>query len=325
MNNATSDHVESTSTTDADVSEKPSWLVWAMIRISLYSVGLYLFAVVFLAWNETSLVYPGATTERGNWNPKFLDFEEVKFQSEDGTNLVGWFLPAPGQVKESSRNILICHGNAENVAMVANGFGQTFQRNFNANVFIFDYRGFGKSEGTPDEDGVFADSVAALDVLCQKTNSQPSNVILVGHSLGGGPAVYLAKERGCRMLVLQRTFSSLPDTAAHSYPIFPVHWIMQNRMDSINRIGDCPQPLFQSHGAADSLIPISLARRLFDKSPTEKKQFFAVEDMDHWDPLPTQYWVELKAFMGQLEGEGDDPSDPSDSNQPESNPKKVTQ
>ncbi|MDB2687648.1 alpha/beta hydrolase, partial [Mariniblastus sp.] len=199
------------------------------------------------------------------------------------------------------RTILHCHGNGENIAQVGAFTAKQFSQVLQANVFIFDYRGFGKSEGSPYEAGVKEDADAALAWLCEKDGVKPADVVIVGHSLGGGLACYLAKKHGCKALILQRTFSSLPDAAARKYWMFPVRLIMRNRLNSAETIKSCDVPLFQSHGEKDTLIPIDLGRKLFDNSPSSKKKFFPVSGMSHWDPLPQQYWVELKAFIEEVD------------------------
>ena len=92
--------------------------------------------------------------------------------------LVGWYLPREG----AERTMLLCHGNAEDVAKTATRMGDQFRQSLEANVFVFDYRGFGKSEGKPFEQGVLEDSVAAMTWLNQKTQTKPQDVIVLGHS-----------------------------------------------------------------------------------------------------------------------------------------------
>lgn len=306
------------------------WLLKGMfrlLRILLLAVsGLYLVLVAALALFENSLVYPGSKYPKGNWEAEKLGYSEVEFKSTDGTKLFGWYLSyvPPGGVaagkgnsnepsnggagnsksKSQARTILHCHGNAENIAQVGAYTARQFSQSLRANVFAFDYRGFGKSEGSPHEQGVLQDAEAALEWVCQKDNVKPNDVILVGHSLGGGPACFLAEKYGCRALILQRTFSSLPEVAAYHYPVFPVGWIMQNRMDSATAITSCPMPLFQSHGDQDTLIPIQLGKKIFDRSPAKKKKFFKVKGMGHLDPLPGNYWRALAAFIDSSIGRG---------------------
>lgn len=278
-----------------------------LIRMLVLVAGTYLFILVYLSWSETKLVYPGSKYPKGQWQPLGISFDEIEFESKDGTKLVGWYLPPPASLTTPNgdasgcRTVLICHGNAENCAEVCGGYGQVFRDVLGAEVFAFDYRGYGKSDGTPFERGVFEDAEAALAWLCEKSGKRPDDVILVGHSLGGGPAVHLASTVGGKMLVLQRTFSSLPDAASYKFPFIPASWLMRNQMDSAEAVRDCRQPLFQSHGDRDKLIPIELARELFANSPSDTKEFFEVPGMTHWDPLPGDYWQKLNTFVNAIE------------------------
>ena len=278
-------------------------------RLLLVTIVVYLLMIGCLALFENRLVYPGSKYPAGNWEQQGQGFEEVEFAAADETKLVGWYLPlknsSPADAGSASatrpRTILHCHGNGENIAQGGSYTAKRFSTVLQANVFIFDYRGFGKSEGSPNEAGVKQDADAALAWVCEKDNVQPTDVIIVGHSLGGGLACYLAEKHGCKGLILQRTFSSLPDAAARTYPMFPVHWVMRNQLNSAEAIKSCDVPLFQSHGEKDTLVPIDLGRKLFANCPSSTKQFLAVPEMTHWGALPEHYWTELKAFFDQVD------------------------
>lgn len=291
-------------------------------RVALTAAILYVAILLLLMANETSLVYPGSNYPRGNWTPTDFEFEEVEFLSADGTRLVGWYLPCPKIAKDTlaqhgsdndvsredvlpedvlpSETILLCHGNAENVAQSAAYIGDMLRSTLNAELFVFDYRGFGKSEGVPTEQGVLEDAEAAFEWLKKKSGKEPSDMILVGHSIGGAPAVHLASTQGAKALVLQRTFNTLTEPAANQYPWLPIRHVMRNQFRSIDWIKDYSGPLFQSHGVEDRLIPIHMGRELFDAAPTDVKQFVAVEAMSHLDPLPSSYWSELFSFIREL-------------------------
>jgi fermentation-respiration switch protein FrsA (DUF1100 family) len=293
------------------LANRPSWFArirkWIK-RILLIMVIGYVGIVVFLMVNENSLVYPGSKYPRGNWRPNGLVFDEVEFESKDGTKLVGWFLPQTEVPDNKKRAVLICHGNAENVAHVSVNYGEGFRDLLGADVFVFDYRGYGKSEGSPFEQGVLEDSEAAFDWLCKRIGKQHDEIIIVGHSIGGGPGVHLAGKFGCKALILQRTFSQLTAPAQTQYPWIPVKYIMQNQYRSTDKIKNYFGPLFQSHGDADRLIPIEFAKELFECAPTEQKRFFEVPGMTHWDVLPYRYWEELKAFIENVAPiDGDSP------------------
>ena len=285
---------------------------WA-IRLILYPCLVYCGILVVLAASETSLVYPGSKYPQGIWEPKGFSYEEVDFESADGTKLVGWFLPRYLQDQEQAKDdeaspqpakqqtLLFCHGNAENAAQASQWYGEKYRTSLNADVFVFDYRGYGKSDGTPFEAGVLQDAEAALDLLCERTGLQPKDIVIVGSSIGGGPAVYLASKHGCKVLILRRTFSSLPDAAARKFPWLPVRLVMRNQYPSTTRIKSYQGPLFQSHGQTDDLIPIEMGKTLFDAAPTSNKKFFPVPNMGHLDPLPEQYWVEMAEFVNTVE------------------------
>lgn len=265
-----------------------------MKMIFAFSVIIYVGIVGLLMWLEPVLVYPGAPASRGNYSPSF-DFEDVWFNSADGTKLHGWLLPKP----DSQRYVLFCHGNAENVANAGNYVAQLMGESLDANVFVFDYRGYGKSEGAPHEQGVLEDTEAAMNWLCERFSIQPADVIVNGFSIGGGPATHVATKLGCRGLILQRTFSSVPDVAASKYPFVPIQLMMRNRFDSAKKIANYRGPLLQSHGEKDRVVPFKFGKKLFEACPSEDKVFFSKPDMDHYSPLHDEFLDLVKAFGDQ--------------------------
>ena len=248
-----------------------------------------------LIFAENSLIYPGSPYPRGDWEPS-IRFEDVNFESADGTQLHGWFLEQP----DARENVLICHGNAENVAQSTEHMGHQFRKTLNANVFVFDYRGYGKSEGSPNESGVSADTQSALDWFCNRLDVASDKVIVVGHSIGGGPAVDVAVNNPVKALVLQRTFASLVEPAQNRYWFVPVSLFMQNRFESAKKIKNCSSPLFQSHGTLDQLIPIESGKKVFNNSPATTKRFYAIPEANHWTPLPNEYWSRLTDFVAEI-------------------------
>ncbi|MEM6328939.1 MAG: alpha/beta hydrolase [Planctomycetota bacterium] len=264
------------------------------VRVVRGVLVAYLTVLLVLTLLERFLVYPAPPLERSDWTLGEA-FEDVAFTSADGTRLHGWLLERPG----ARRAVLYCHGNGEQVADNAELIPLLAAR-LDASIFLFDYRGYGKSEGKPDEAGVVADGLAAQRWLAQRTGRTPDRVTLIGRSIGGGVAVACAAELGAEALVLQSTFSRLTDAAAHHYPWLPVRLVMKNRYDSLARIQRYRGPLFVSHGTADRIVPLGLGRRPFDASPSTAKEFYEMPGRGHNEPQPRAYYDRLQRFLAEL-------------------------
>lgn len=245
---------------------------------------------------ERSLVYPRPSRERGDWRPRWLRPQNVWFRSADNTKLHGWYVPNP----EARRLVVYSHGNGEHVADLS-GLVIRLQQHLHATVFVYDYRGYGRSRGTPAERGCVADCLAAQRWLADREGVSTEDIVLVGRSLGGGVSVAAAGEQGARALVLEATFSRMTDAAAVRYPWLPVRLVMRNRYNSIRRIQKYIGPTFQSHGTDDEVVPLWMARKLFDSSPSRMKQFYEINFARHIDTPPPAYYAALSAFLDQVD------------------------
>lgn len=216
------------------------------------------------------------------------------FTAADGTKLHGLVLDHPNPRAVA----LFCHGNAGNVASRAASLWILNQRHDLA-VMTFDYRGYGRSEGTPTEQDILQDARAARAWLAKRVATSEMDIVLLGRSLGGAVAVDLASRDGARGLVLASTFTSLPDVAAkHMWWASP-HLLMTQRLNSKAKIKRYPGPVLQSHGADDELIPIELARKLFAAAPGPK-QFIVIPGAGHNDPQNEEYREALDEFLISL-------------------------
>ncbi len=248
-----------------------------------------------LAKLERSLLFhPEPSHGDSNRQPRGLHVENAHFQSSDGTKLHGWYLPHP----DPWAVVLFCHGNAGNIEHRA-GLMNTLHHRVGVSAMIFDYRGYGQSEGTPTEAGVMADARAARRWLAQREGIAEDRIVLMGRSIGGAVAVDLAAGSGARGLVLESTFSSVPDVAAKLYPLLPVRLLMRSKFDSAAKIGDYSGPLLQSHGDADRVVPYELGRRLH-AAANDPKQFVVIPGGDHNSPQTDEYYDRLIAFLGSL-------------------------
>ncbi|MFZ1936829.1 MAG: alpha/beta hydrolase [Thermoguttaceae bacterium] len=240
---------------------------------------------------ENSAIFQPARYPDGDWQPAGLQFEDARFVSADGTRLHGWYIPC----ENARATVLYCHGNGGNVAYWADAARSLHDR-VGVSVLLFDYRGYGRSEGTPSEAGVLADARAARAWLAQREKIAEGQIVLMGRSLGGGVAVDLAAADGARALVLESTFTSLPDVAQTMFPLLPVRLLMQTRLNSEKKIANYHGPLLQSHGTADRLIPYAIGRRLFDAA-NQPKQFVPIANGDHNDPQDEEYYQALSVFL----------------------------
>lgn len=230
----------------------------------------------------------------GHWAPRDLKFEDVSFPSKDGTRIHGWLCA----VKNPQAVILYAHGNAGNVTHRADRLRQLTSQ-LNVTVLVFDYRGYGKSEGRPTQDGMLADARAARSFLAKKTSTRETDLVLLGRSLGGAVVIQLASELAPRGLIVESTFSSVKDVAQHLQPNL-AFLVKSDQLNSAEQIGKFTGPLFHSHGDADRLIPYSQGQELYDNSESHPKRHIRIRGGRHNDPLPVQYNGELSKFITAL-------------------------
>ncbi|MEM9138749.1 MAG: alpha/beta fold hydrolase [Pseudomonadota bacterium] len=223
-------------------------MVWVLLGI-----GLIYAALCALAWGfqERLVWFPGPPPAG---DPPRA--ENVALTTSDGVALHGWFWPGT-----SGRAVLVSHGNGGTVAdvvVLADAFGGMGHA-----VLLYDYRGYGRSEGSVSEEGTYRDAEAAFDWL-QAKGFPPSAITAYGHSLGGAVTIALATRRPVQALIVENTFSSLADIGSHAYPLLPVRWLSRIHYDSVARAPAITAPVLVLHSLEDELIPIAMGRKLFD-------------------------------------------------------------
>lgn len=241
---------------------------------------------------ERAIVFQGAKYPAGNWRPENLAVEDAWFEADDGTKLHGWFIDrtAPRGV------VLFCHGNGDNITILTDKLRNLSEQHGLA-VLTFDYRGYGRSEGAPSESGILQDARAARRWLAKRTRIDERAVILMGHSLGGAVAVDLAAKDGARALILESTFTSLPEVAATHLPWLAPRWNMTMQLNSASKLPSYAGPLLVSHGDADEVIPFEHGERLLQVAGGAPKRFFRERGGRHNDPRSADYDLALDDFL----------------------------
>ena len=257
--------------------------------------GAYLGVIALLTLLETKLIYPAPDVMAGDWKPAWLEYEDVWIETRLGNKVHGWYC-----AHDDPQNfILIFHGNGEHVAFMAEEL-DFLRTRYNASVLAIDYRGYGKSVGSPFQIGVLADAEAAHEWLVNRASVPPENIVLWGRSLGGAIAVHVAAHSGARAIVLDRTFNSMVDVASTHFPWLPVKLLLKNRYPTEQWARAYEGPVLQVHGKPDSVVPFSAGQTLFAAFPSDSKQFIDSEHLHHNSPWPQDYYLEVESFLMQI-------------------------
>lgn len=187
-----------------------------------------------------------------------LSFENINFNTSDKAKIHGWFVPA----KEPKYTILFCHGNAGNISHRIEKI--KFLNELGCNVFIFDYRGYGKSKGNPSEKGLYKDVRAAYAYLL-KRGINAGQIIGYGESIGGAVIIDLAYNNKVGGLILESTFNNAKDMAKIAYPYIP-YWLFSIRFDSLDKIKSINAPKLVIHSINDEIVPVELSKKLYHAS-----------------------------------------------------------
>lgn len=255
---------------------------------------------IMLSSIEKQMIYYPSKYPEGFWTPERYGVhpEECWFTTEDGLNLHGWY--AKGVASGPDLTLLWFHGNAGNITHRLDNMRQLLD--LGLDVFIFDYRGYGKSEGEPDEDGLYADGAAAYDFLVGEKKISADNIILFGRSLGTAVAVDVATKRSVRGIILESAFTDAKAMAKIIMPYIPVGSLISARFDSIGKIRSINVPILFTHGDRDTIVPFELGKKLYDAA-NDPKYFYTIGGADHNDTYivgGTEYYDRIRTFVQSL-------------------------
>ncbi len=194
-----------------------------------------------------------------------IKYEDVFFRTDDNLMLNGWFIPA-GNARGT---LLFCHGNAGNISHRVE-IAEIFNK-LNLNVFIFDYRGYGRSQGTPSEKGLYQDAQAAYQYLLSRRDINKQTIVVYGKSIGANVAIDLASKVKVAALISDGGFTSSYDMGKKLFPYLPIQWIITTKFDALAKIKDITIPKLIIHSKDDEIIPFRMGKKLFESAASPKE------------------------------------------------------
>jgi fermentation-respiration switch protein FrsA (DUF1100 family) len=232
--------------------------MWWKVTLFLVLGYAALVGIVYLA--QDNLVYFPDTARAHSTTPAAhgLAYEDVFLRTTDGETLHAWWLPVTG----ARGTVLLFHGNAGNISHRID-YAQMF-RTLGYNTLLVDYRGYGKSTGTPTERGTYEDATAAWQWLTATRGIAADEIVVFGESLGGAVACWLAQQRQPRALVLASTFTSVPDLGSEVYRFLPVRLISRFKYNTRECLAQVKAPVLVLHSPEDEIIPFAHGKKLFE-------------------------------------------------------------
>ena len=225
----------------------------------------YLLLMLFIFLRQDRLLFnahseiPTTPAEQG------LAYEDVRLETDDGITIDAWYVPR----LDSPYALLFLHGNSDNLSDIVATL--RFFHRLGLNTLAIDYRGYGRSGGRPSEHGTLLDAEAAWRHLLADRGFSDDRVVVLGRSLGGAVAAWLASRHRPAGVVLESTFSDLPTLARQQYPYLPVRWLLRYRYPTIERIPDITSPILIVHSCEDEVIPFAHAERLLAAIPGKRR------------------------------------------------------
>lgn len=230
-------------------------------------VGLYVLFAALVYFGQNRLVFLPSRTIDVTPDQVGLAYDDIAIDVTADAKIQAWYFRAAPE-NHAGRTVLFCHGNAGNISHRL----QTvrFFLDLSADVLLFDYRGYGRSDGTPTEDNVYADALAAYRWLTAERAVAPENVFLFGRSMGGAVAVDLASRVRCGGVIIESTFTSAVDMGRRLYPFMPIRLLARISFDSQSKISRLTCPVLVAHSPQDEIVPYEMGRALYEAADSRK-------------------------------------------------------
>jgi len=241
---------------------RPKQMLWSFIIVPLSAYLAFTVAVWIL---QPKLLYFPERSYDATPEAIGLPYDSVSFKTADGVKIHAWYIPA-----EKSRGaVLFCHGNAGNISHRL--FFIDLLNRMGLSVLIFDYRGYGWSEGKPSEEGTYRDAEAAWNYLVTERKFNPGEIVILGRSIGGSIAARTARERKPAALIIESAFTSVPDIGAEVYFYLPVRWLSRYDYNTLEFLKGVSCPVLIIHSPQDEIIPIHHGKRLYEAANPPKE------------------------------------------------------
>lgn len=271
-------------------------IVWSILGIlgaacAVLLVGAFLFQSRLVYFPDTGRDFFATPRDVG------LEYEEVQLDTSDGESLHAWFVPK----SQPRGTVLLFHGNAGNISHRLEYLSMLHRLGYSS--FILDYRGYGKSSGSPSEQGTYRDAEAAWRHLTVTRKIEPRRIALLGESLGGAVAAQLASDQPPAALVLASVFTSVPDVGAEVYPFLPVRLLSRFNYNTRAYLKEVEAPVLIAHSREDEIIPYRHGQALFEAA-REPKVFLEMRG-GHNDSFlfSREAWIrELGDFLDRYVG-----------------------
>jgi fermentation-respiration switch protein FrsA (DUF1100 family) len=272
-----------------------------MLKLLLAALACYALLALVVYLMQARMLYladlPGRALDRTPADID-VDYEDVSIDTSDGVRLHGWYIRGSGE-----RVVLFFHGNAGNISHRLESIHHFLQ--LGLSVLIIDYRGYGQSGGRTTEQGIYRDADAAWRYLTEIRGTPQERIVLFGRSMGASAAAYLAAQRQPLALIVESSFTSVPDIAGEYYPWLPVRWLSRLRHSTVEFVSRARSPVLVIHSRDDEIVPFRHGEAIF-AAAAEPRTFLAIRG-SHNDAFlrdEADYLAGIRAFLDAVPATG---------------------